>query len=160
MRKKCELLMNNISFAIASVYVDRLATETCYNTLDDAATQVANDICTNVEMDREQLQVIADLLVQHEDMDSETVKKHLSSFRQRGSLSAVGLLLPDNRLIKGSGEEDTFENVFDYHTELSRLPYISGIVSNSDKDGEKMIYQAVYDFDHSYTAWLFEEDPA
>lgn len=68
---------------------------------------------------------------------------HLSSFRQRGSLSAVGLLLPDNRLITGSGEEDTFENVFDYHTELSRLPYISGIVSNSDNDGEKMIYQAV-----------------
>lgn len=75
-------------------------------------------------------------------------------------LSAVGLLLPDNRLITGSGEEDTFENVFDYHTELSRLPYISGIVSNSYNDGEKMIYQAVYDFDHSHTVWQFEEDPA
>lgn len=130
-------------FIFASVRVTHLTTVACFDTLDEATAQVAVSIRTRVETDREQLDVIADLLSQHEEQDSETIKFHLSSYHQRGTLSAVGLLLPDSRLILGAGEENIFENVLDYNTELAKVPYISGVVTVPDGSEEKVIYQAV-----------------
>ncbi len=120
-----------------------MTTVSCFNTLDDATDQVADTIRIRVEDDREQLEVIADLLAQHESQDSETVKSHLSSFRQRKTISAVGLLLPDNRLILGTDEEDTLENIFEYNTEILKAPYISGVIDVPNGSEKKIFYQAV-----------------
>ncbi|MCI6995391.1 MAG: hypothetical protein MR936_01030 [Eubacterium sp.] len=84
-----------VFFTIAAFQVNRLATESCFDTLDDTAIQVAADIRTHVAADLEQLSVIADLLAQHEEQDSETIRRHLSSFSHRGTIAALGLLLPD-----------------------------------------------------------------
>ena len=130
-------------FIFASFYVNHNAMKSCFSTLDDAASQAASDIRLHVKNDREQLNVIADLLSQHKDMDSETVRRHLASFRQRGSLFAVGLLLPDNQLVLGTDSGDILDNIFDFDTELSRLPYISGVTEVPSDKEKKLIYQAV-----------------
>lgn len=120
-----------------------MTTVSCFNTLDNAADQVADTIRIRMEDNREQLKVIADLLAQHESQDSETIKSHLSSFRHRKTISAVGLLLPDNRLILGTDEEDTLENIFEYNTEILKAPYIFGVIDVSDGSEKKIFYQAV-----------------
>lgn len=132
-----------VIFLFTSFQVNRLATNACFDTLDDATAQVAETICTRVETDREQLEVIADLLAQHDLQDSDMIKGHLSSYRQRGTLSAVGLLLPDSRLILGVGGGETIRGAFDYGAELAKLPYTSGIVTIPDGSGEKAFCQAV-----------------
>ena len=132
-----------VFFVISSFYVNDIATKSCFDTLDDVATQAANNIRFHVESDREQLEVIADLIAQHEDFDSETVKYHLASFQQRGSLSAVGLLLPDNSLLLGTDDKKYSENFFDYDTELARLPYLSGVTDAPENSEIKFLYQTV-----------------
>ncbi|MDY2628056.1 MAG: sensor domain-containing diguanylate cyclase [Lachnospiraceae bacterium] len=130
-------------FVIASVRVNRLAKNACFDTLDDAVAQVADDIRTYVKKDREQLEVIADLLEQCENPDAETVKHYFSSFRRQGIFSAVGLLLPDGNLILETEEENEFENIVDYEGDLSELPCISEVAGTSDNREDKYFYQAV-----------------
>lgn len=130
-------------FLVASILVNRMTTDSCFRTLDDATAQAASTIRASVESDREQLDVIADLLAQHEDQDGDIIRSHLASFQQRGSLYAIGLLLPDNRLILGVGEENTLTAAFDYSTELAKAPYISGVTDVPENSGKKIIYQAI-----------------
>lgn len=66
------IIFISVCFVLASVQVTRIATESCFATLDDAANQVADEIAENVKNDREQLSVIADLMAQHEDLEGET----------------------------------------------------------------------------------------
>ncbi|MGN0403996.1 MAG: diguanylate cyclase domain-containing protein [Bariatricus sp.] len=132
-----------VFFAYAAVRVDQLATDTCFDTLDDAAVQVAEEIFDHVEDNRERLENIADLLTQHDMQDTEIIKRHLGALRQRGMLSGFGMLLTDHRLILSSGEEIRTEDGFSFEEEIERLPYISGIVTALKEEDEKGFYQAV-----------------
>lgn len=130
-----------ISFVAASVQVNRVATDSCFSTLNDAAVQVANEVCEQMSYDEEQLKVIADLLSQHDDLNSGIVSKHVASFRRRSSLSAVGILFPDNHLMLG--DKEVFDNMFDYEQELAKTPYVSGIKSGINNEEEQYIYRTV-----------------
>lgn len=125
-------------FFIVSVNVDHMTTDACFDTLDDATVETASMVRANVENDREQLNVIADLLSQHDIHDIKTIKSHLASFRQRGTLSSIGLLLSDNQLILGMEEENIPEIALDYNTELKKAPYISGITNAADNTGKNL----------------------
>ena len=130
-------------FLAASLEINRKATNACFGTLDDVTAQVAADLRASVSGDREQLEVIADLLAQHDTMDSDIVRRHLSSFQQRGTISSVGLLLPDGRLILGSGVEAEADSTLDYADELQRAPYISGAITAADGSDRAFYCQAV-----------------
>ena len=129
-------------FLFASMAINQQATEACFSTLDDAAAQVTASIQAIVRNDCEELEVIADLLTQHDSLDSDIVRRHLASFQQRGTISVVGLLLPDGRLILG-GEEETVREELDYSAELAKVPYVSGAVTPQGEDSARVYYQAV-----------------
>lgn len=130
-------------FLLASLEINRKATNICFDTLDDVTAQVAADLISSVNDDREQLEVIADLLAQHDTIDSDIVRRHLTSFQQRGTISSVGLLLPDGSRILGSGLKTDADSALDYADELGRAPYVSGAVSSPDGSGRAFYYQAV-----------------
>ena len=46
-------------------------------------------------------------------------------------------------MILGICEENTRKNLFDYGTEFTKVPYISGVIEDPDNSGEKLIYRAV-----------------
>lgn len=132
-----------ICLVLASKQVNRITTNSCFSTLQNASSQAANVIYDRVLSNTEQLNVIADLLAQHEDLSSETTKSHISLIRQQRAISAVGILLSDNRLVLGEGKEHDFSNTFDYENELTKIPYISGVTTSPYNAEKKYIYQAV-----------------
>ena len=132
-----------ICLVFASYQVNRITTDFCFSTLDDAVSQAANEIYEQMSSDTEQLNVIADLLTQHDDMNLEIVKRHLSAYHQRGLLSAIGILLPNNQFILGDDSEYGLVNDFDFENELDKIPYISGVITMPDNAEKKYIYQAI-----------------
>ena len=128
-------------FLAAILLVNRLTTDSCFNTLDDATAQVADALRTSMESDREQLEVMADLLSQHDMGDTEMIQGHLAAFHQHGTISDISLLMPEGSLILGPGEGNTLEGVLDYAGELAKAPYVSPAIIQ--EDGTAYFYQAV-----------------
>ncbi|MGN1097326.1 MAG: cache domain-containing protein, partial [Clostridia bacterium] len=130
-------------FSFTAYQVNRLESDACFETLREATAQAADSLRTRVETDKKQLSIVANILSRKEEWDSDIINRYLSSLRKYETFSAVGLLLPDNRLVMDNGEENTLENVFDYSSELSKIPYVSGVVNMPDGSGEKAFYQAI-----------------
>ncbi|MGN1406471.1 MAG: sensor domain-containing diguanylate cyclase [Erysipelotrichaceae bacterium] len=128
----------SVSFLFASYKVNEITIDSCNDTLKDAAAQAGNDLRRYIKNDYEQLNVVGDLLIQHGELDNEIVRKHLGSFNQRGTISKIGILTKDNRLIL---PDDEYDNLYDFETELAMCPYVSDV--KVSEDGSKYIYQAV-----------------
>ena len=132
-----------VVFLLFSFQVDRQAVDACFRTLDDATAQVVAEISTCIRSDREHLEIIADLLARHDSLDSDTIRSYFSSFRQRGSIFAIGLLFPDHRMILGGAETGIPEDTLNFSLEMVRSPYVSGVIPLPGNETEKMIYHAV-----------------
>lgn len=128
----------SVSFLFASYKVNEIAIDSCNETLKDSAAQAGNDLRRYIKNDYELLNVVADLLVQHGSMDNEIVRNHLSSFKKRGTISNIGILTKDNRLILSDGE---YDGLYDFETEEAMCPYVSDV--KTSEDGSKYLYQAV-----------------
>lgn len=131
-----------ISYFITSVLVNEIVTESCYKTLGDAAAQMAVLLDSQFASDREQLEVIAGLLASHADMSSLEAQSHLASYRQRGMISSLVILLSDDEVII-SGEEKYGREIPEFAEEVKKVPYVSGVYAMGDDASHKYIYQAI-----------------
>lgn len=132
-----------VSFSCASYQVNRLEEDACFNILDDTTAHIVSDICTYTDNGWEQLEIIADLLVMNDEFTPEIVSKGISSIHEHGTFSAVGLLLSDGQLIMGADDSDVIKGLFDYSTELGKVPYTSGVINMPGNNEEKVVYQAI-----------------
>lgn len=137
------ILFLAVCFFISSLQVNRIAVNACFATLDDTTAEIASAISTQVNNDRGQLEAIAGILSTYETLDSEDVSDLVCSFTQRGMISTLGLLLPDNDMILCSGDSLHMGDTFDFNTEADLAPYISGIIEPFFESDSKLIYQAV-----------------
>ena len=119
----------SVSFLFASLKINVIAIDYCNETLKDSAAQAGNDLRRYIKNDYEILNVVADLLVQHGSMDNEIVRNHLSSFKKRGTISNIGILTKDNRLILSDGE---YDGLYDFETEQAMCPYVSDVKTSED----------------------------
>jgi len=103
------------------------AEDECIDRLRDATRQFSSTYYEHAMSDREQLEVVADMLaVLMAEGSAHDLPTHLSSFEQRGMLDWLQVLLPDGTLITGFGHYDMSAAVA-YEAEASRLPYISNV---------------------------------
>lgn len=122
--------------------VNRIVTESCYKTLGDAASQMTTLLENQVEADREQLEVITAILSAHDDISSQEAYKHLASFQQKGMVSSLAVLLPDNEMVFCNEESFKQQKALDFAEEVKKAPYISG-VCKAEEGGRQFLYQAV-----------------
>lgn len=132
-----------ISYLITSLLVNRIVTESCYKTLEDAAAQMSTLLEIQAAADREQLEVIAGLLSAHEDISSAEAQSHLASFRQRGIISSLAVLLANDEMIICSEDGYKREKIPKFAEEVKKLPYISGVHAMGEDTSDKFIYQAI-----------------
>lgn len=123
--------------------LDRRATGSCFQTLDDAAEQAVISIQSCISGNQEQLAVIADLLAQDDAFDAGSILKNLSSFHQRGTLAGLGLLLPSGEMLLSDPGGMAPEGAFSYSAELARAPHISGALPVHDPGKNEIFYQSV-----------------
>lgn len=132
-----------ICFLVTSLLVDHIATESCYKTLDDATSKLASEVKNQMNSNQEQLEIIAGILSEYEDISSSDARKLICSFQQRGMISTLGMLLPGNGMILCNGEYIEISSLLDYNTEHSKTPHLSEVLSHSSQSGKKFIYQSV-----------------
>lgn len=139
------LLIVFISLLICCAYIiiTQQITDTCFRTLDNAADQAVIAVQSCISSNQEQLEAMANLLVQHEPLDSDVVRQHLSAYRQHGIITCVGLLLPSGEMMLPGEAERIPAGTFVFSEERSRVPYVSNGVAVPGTDGQKVFYQAV-----------------
>ncbi|MGM9568742.1 MAG: hypothetical protein ACI3XC_01545, partial [Phascolarctobacterium sp.] len=113
-----------VYFVLALLKIDSLATNSCFNTLQDASNQVAGEVKTQIRHEQQQVKVISDLLAQHGQLNSDMVLNHLAAFQKRGLVSALAIVLPDNTYLATVDGAKFNNRKFDFALEKSRLPYI------------------------------------
>lgn len=138
------IIILGVCFWAGAWKVDDIATEACFDTMEDVSAQFVADIKRNVESERKQLEVIADILSEHGDISSAEAKLHMSSIQQRGMVSSITVLLPgDTVIFFKDGEYRDMESILKFEHEAARGAYIAGPLVSTLDETEKFIYQAV-----------------
>lgn len=140
----CLILILGGCFLVGSLKVNKIAVQNCMETMDDATVQFISEVQRDMKLRRQQLEVIAEILSEYEDISSEKANVHISSIQQRGTISSLTVLLPDNQVVFfRDGEYRKQESVLDFEKECKKGAYISGVISSEENENEKFIYQAV-----------------
>ena len=119
------------------------AEDECIDRLRDATHQFSSTFYGHAMSDREQLEVVADMLsVLMSEGDEHDLPTHLNSFEQRGMLDWLQILMPDGTLITGFGRYD-MSATLSYGEEVTRLPYISNVSPGYIDSSRRVIRSAV-----------------
>lgn len=126
-----------VSFVIASISIARNATQSCYEALDNSTTDMVSGVNSQIEREREKLQVAANLLAEADDITPEEIKKFSEHFETNGMIESVLLLLPDTEISNLAGSMN-FNRNLDFEVEAVSAPYIA--------DAEYMTDGTVYSY--------------
>lgn len=118
------------------------AEEECIDRLSDATNQFSTTFYEHAMSDREQLEVVADMLAVLMAEGSHDLPTHLAAFEQRGMLDWLQVLMPDGTLITGSGHYD-MSTTLSFGDEVSRLPFISPVSPGYIDSAHRVIRSAV-----------------
>lgn len=146
-----------ICFFCISLLINKIASDSCLNILDDSAVHLTNDIRTHLYNDREHLEVLANILAEHQSLDSDSAIQHLSAFRMHGEKCPVALLFPDNTMLFTDDTYRCMDGTLDFDTERKAAPYISDIRQISYTQDYSFFYQVVpVKKDGEICAFLYE----
>ena len=85
--------------AVLSKKISSIEEQICWDTLRDAADEIALDIVAKVSSDREMLKSIADIIAAQNSIDSPETKKIIDGFRPSSMTSYIALLLPGDKVM-------------------------------------------------------------
>jgi len=92
-----------IAFAGMVWKVNEMAESDCQETLQQEVDQLSEDIEKHIASDREQLEVVADILSGYENLDCEEVKNILKSYETRSVISRIYILIHDDKVLLKDG---------------------------------------------------------
>lgn len=100
--------------------------QSCYATLDDSTVDIVSGVKSQIENEKEQLQIAANILSECDSVTLQDVKEYFATFETSGMLDSVALLLPEYDLVhlKGSME---LEDHFNFELESIKAPYLSDV---------------------------------
>ena len=115
-----------IAFAGMVWKVNEMAESDCQETLQQEVDQLSEDIEKHIASDREQLEVVADILSGYENLDCEEVKNILKSYETRSVISRIYILLPDDKVLLKDGSNVNVEGSLSFEEEMEHGVHISG----------------------------------
>lgn len=115
-----------IAFAGMVWKVNEMAESDCQETLQQEVKNLSEDIEKHILSDREQLEVVADILSGYENLDCEEVKNILKSYETRSVISRIYILLPDNTVLLKDGSNVDVNGSLSFDEEASHGVHISG----------------------------------
>lgn len=135
------LLLAGLTAAIltASFYIDRLAENACYDTLEEVTKGLGAEILEHIEQEEKQLKIFANMIAEEMDgdeIDFGVTKEILSVWPVQGVISHLELLLPDNRVLTGQGRYLEAEGILSFPTQEALGAHISNPepdLTNRDK---------------------------
>lgn len=115
-----------VAFAGMVWKVNDMAESDCQETLQQEVRNLSEDIEKHIASDREQLEVVADILSGYENLDCEEVKNILKSYETRSVISRIYILLPDNTVMLKDGSNVDVDGSLSFEVETSHGIHMSG----------------------------------
>ena len=106
-------------------HINEAETERCFERLYREARDIASFIELNANNDREQLELLANVIAQHDDFHSPQLWQLLRSFDRLGMMSYVELLLPGNKVITRDGTIVDATGQLSFEQEVAHGAHIS-----------------------------------
>ena len=79
----------------------------CLKTLEQEAQEVRENICLQISYIQNHLEMVADVIKEEDEITSERVLNLLQSNQNMGMVSRLGIVLPDDRILKPDGTVST-----------------------------------------------------
>ena len=106
-------------------YINNMERDRCFDRLYEEARNISSYIERGVNNDREQLELLATIIANHEDLSNSDLSHILGSFGQLGMMANVNLLLPDNILITHDGREVDATGYLSFAEEAAKGAHIT-----------------------------------
>lgn len=131
-----------IGFWLGARKINNITVENSLNVLSNSASRFASEITRTIEMDKNQLRILADILAEHGDIDSDNTKEALTEVSRGGTFSHLRVVTPEDKVfIYKNGSCTVEEATRNFEEEAAKRNYVSDIVE--DASGKRYIYQTV-----------------
>lgn len=131
-----------IGFWLGARKINNITVENSLNVLSNSASRFASEIARTIEMDKNQLRILAGILTEHGDIDSNDTKEALTEVSKGGTFSHLRVITPEDKVfIYKNGSCTVEEATQNFEEEVAKGDYVSNIVE--DASGKRYIYQTV-----------------
>ena len=115
----------------------------CFDRLREETKELLRDIETNIKNDTENLELLARVVSEYEDLDSEALWEILDSYTDSGMISGLELLLPDNSVLTESGRRIDAEGILSFQEEKSLGVHMSDREEDLNEKGRYIVRNCV-----------------
>lgn len=136
------LIIFGVGVWIGAQKINKIAVENSLNVLQNSASQFATEIERAVISDGNNLEMIANVLTEYQDVASEDVKDMMLRVSRKAAFSQLRITTPDDRVFvfeNGTYREETA--TLDFDKEVEKGNYVSNILLA--ESGAGYLYQAV-----------------
>lgn len=130
------LLIVSVSFA-ATRRINQREEANAFQRLHEEAGTLARELELQKQNDQEQLQTIASVICEYEDLSSPRVKNILASYSSLSTMSRLELLLPDNTVIRPEGANVDADGILSFEEEAALGSHITD--REEDLSGDEYI---------------------
>lgn len=120
---------------LATCWINKKEEEKCFAELYDEAGELASDIESYAANDREELELLATVIAEYEELESQELWKMLDSYSVLGMMSRIEILLPDNTVLTKGGERIDTEGALSFEKESELGAHITGREKDVGEDG-------------------------
>lgn len=132
------LLVAASSFFVTK-WVSKTEEDQCFVRLYQETHSLANEIESRAKSDREQLEMIAAVVAQCDDLQSPWLWKLLDSYQTVGMMSRLELLLPDDTVLTTGGQSIDASGVLSFAKESALGAHITDRERDLDEEGSYIV---------------------
>ncbi len=111
----------------------------CFEELYEEAEELVDEIQTAGNSDREELELLASMIAEYDDLSSKELWDILDSYNVIGMMSRVEILLPGDTMLTEGGRRVNVEGKISFQEEASKGAHITGREDDITGDGEYVI---------------------
>ena len=124
---------------LAAGWVNRMEEERSFEELYEETNRLAQEIEDEMENDREELELLAAVIAEYEDLTSQELWKILDSYDMVGMMSRLELLLPDDTVLTEGGKRVDVSGQLSFEEEAGHGAHVSDRVQDLDEDGTYIV---------------------
>lgn len=128
---------------VAVFRINIVEEQNCYTTLFQTGDQLNQDIARLINYDKEQLESLAGIFAEYDNLNDEIVLSIISNYKPCGMVSGLEILLPDNTLIVRDGTMTSVEGSMDFAKEAKKGAYLTEVGTDILDSDKRVLYSVV-----------------
>ena len=128
---------------VAVFRINIVEEQNCYTTLFQTGDQLNQDIARLINYDKEQLESLAGIFAEYDNLNDEIVLSIISNYKPCGMVSGLEILLPDNTLIVRDGTMTSVEGNMDFAKEAKKGAYLTEVGTDILDSDKRVLYSVV-----------------